>query len=726
MRTVKVGLDLESAPYIAGAKGATKATDELGDELAETAAKGEALEEAAEDLGEALEDVKTDADRAGEAIDDMGDAARRAARHVNTLDSEIAEARRELAALSEEWVRADEASRVDLTKGISALESKLRDLKKNRSIQEALLPEIKPADVAEFVGKFGDTITSTVKGSPRLGQAGIAIAAGIAATAAPMIGGVIAGAIVGGIGLGGIIGGVALAAQNPVIKAKGKEIGKEFLAGLKEEADEAFSGPLMDVLGDLEDAAARAVPKIGKVFDNVAPSLDDFTGSVIGAGEALLDSFVTASGQSEEPLRALGDLVESVAGSIGEMITDLSDNADEGADAIRNLATVLDWAVEGTTALIEVLSWASGIMNAHFDQWTAAKYAIEDLIPGLDLTADGFKAGSAEALAYRKEQAGVADATDEAVLAAARGASATADLAEEHSAAARAADGQRQALVDLSAEMESELDPVSDLLDAQQKLTDAQKASTKAIKEHGEGSDEAEKATRDLAKAAIDLQGKAGALGDTFDGKLSAGMRATLRAAGLTERQINDLERQFREAKGAADGLAGRLKNGITIPGLLKSTKDVQKLREEINKVRGKTVAINVRVSQRGEILYGNQAPSDMAEGGPVLGPGPKGVDSEIRRLAPGEHVWTAAEVDAAGGHRAVEGMRADVLSGGASPAAVSRVMPASAVQRVVVDVRGGIDLSRADNTAFGQLLANTLRTNSAIRAQVRTELAKT
>lgn len=52
-----------------------------------------------------------------------------------------------------------------------------------------------------------------------------------------------------------------------------------------------------------------------------------------------------------------------------------------------------------------------------------------------------------------------------------------------------------------------------------------------------------------------------------------------------------------------------------------------------------------------------------MSSGGPVRGRGPKGKDSELRLLAPGEHVIPADEVDAAGGHSAIEEWRA-TLSG--------------------------------------------------------------
>ncbi|MEV6219802.1 hypothetical protein [Nocardia sp. NPDC051833] len=52
--------------------------------------------------------------------------------------------------------------------------------------------------------------------------------------------------------------------------------------------------------------------------------------------------------------------------------------------------------------------------------------------------------------------------------------------------------------------------------------------------------------------------------------------------------------------------------------------------------------------------------------GGPVKGPGgPKDDKAGLYRLSNGEHVWTAAEVDAVGGHDAMYKMRAAALHGG-------------------------------------------------------------
>lgn len=52
------------------------------------------------------------------------------------------------------------------------------------------------------------------------------------------------------------------------------------------------------------------------------------------------------------------------------------------------------------------------------------------------------------------------------------------------------------------------------------------------------------------------------------------------------------------------------------------------------------------------------------ASGGPVIGPGSGTSDSIVARLSNGEHVWTAREVAAAGGHGAISALRQMALSG--------------------------------------------------------------
>jgi hypothetical protein len=56
--------------------------------------------------------------------------------------------------------------------------------------------------------------------------------------------------------------------------------------------------------------------------------------------------------------------------------------------------------------------------------------------------------------------------------------------------------------------------------------------------------------------------------------------------------------------------------------------------------------------------------PKGFAAGGAITGRGRKGVDSELIYAAPGEHMWTAREVDAVGGHAAMHALRSAALNG--------------------------------------------------------------
>ncbi|WIF20511.1 tape measure protein [Rhodococcus phage Jflix2] len=82
-----------------------------------------------------------------------------------------------------------------------------------------------------------------------------------------------------------------------------------------------------------------------------------------------------------------------------------------------------------------------------------------------------------------------------------------------------------------------------------------------------------------------------------------------------------------------------------------------------------------------------------FATGGAVDGPGTGTSDSIPARLSAGEHVWTAREVDAAGGQNAVYAMRRDVLNGTfpafAAGGAVTSSMSDQKVENVKNFMRG-------------------------------------
>lgn len=145
-------------------------------------------------------------------------------------------------------------------------------------------------------------------------------------------------------------------------------------------------------------------------------------------------------------------------------------------------------------------------------------------------------------------------------------------------AAADAVRGERDALAQLGEHLRAETDPVFGLLTAQEKLAEAQKAAAKATKEHGKNSVEAKTAQRELALAAIELETQTGKLGDSFDGKMTPALRATLKAAGVTDKEIKGLEAQFAEAKKEGDKFAKKYAADVTLSGYGKVEGDLEKL----------------------------------------------------------------------------------------------------------------------------------------------------
>ncbi len=82
----------------------------------------------------------------------------------------------------------------------------------------------------------------------------------------------------------------------------------------------------------------------------------------------------------------------------------------------------------------------------------------------------------------------------------------------------------------------------------------------------------------------------------------------------------------------------------------------IRALNSTLNAVNGRTVTAHAASAMYGQGAY--------AGGGAVYGPGTGTSDSILARVSNGEHVWTAAEVDAIGGHSEVERMRQLALAG--------------------------------------------------------------
>jgi TP901 family phage tail tape measure protein len=213
-----------------------------------------------------------------------------------------------------------------------------------------------------------------------------------------------------------------------------------------------------------------------------------------------------------------------------------------------------------------------------------------------------------------------------------KAAAATREYKSAADAAAGAARGEVGALTDLNKRLKAQIDPVFGLINAEDDLTKAQKEASKAVKEHGRNSDEAKAATRRLALAALDLQGRAGALSSTFSGKLTPQMIATFRAAGLTDRQIQDVAKQFRQAKSDADKYDGKYVAHVSATGVgavKASLKDLLIAQEALKK--------GISVSAAASAFRKNSA--GFSQGG-FTGPGSKYQEAGV--VHAGEYVFNA------------------------------------------------------------------------------------
>jgi TP901 family phage tail tape measure protein len=418
-------------------------------------------------------------------------------------------------------------------------------------------------------------------------------------------------------GVGGtlLIAAAAWVKFRRVVAETTEELGKTGPAGQKA-ADginkaTSMAGKAAIAFGALQVAGMLVSAAFG---DDLKPKVDALT---VG-----LERFKSSGEVSGEAARLLG-------GDMGKLDTALKDVADTGRWS--SFARGLAGGIEGLTGMGDVMDDSLTKSKQRLD---AVDQSLQQLVNGgniqqaqevFKVLSDRAKEQGVSVDELKKALPGYAAAL-ETSAAAAKGAEAGVNGAngamgdqvgaagaatnaqEEFKTAAEASkaaiDGQRDALQQLSDKMRAETDPVFALMDATDKLKQAQDAQTKAVKENGRNSTEAKKATRDLTEAAIELQNRAGGVSDTFDGSLTPSMKATLKAAGLTESQIKDVTGQFVEAKKAADKYQGDYKANASAPGAPKAKKELDEAYTAANKFHG---PYRADISVTGEGNAGNK-----------------------------------------------------------------------------------------------------------------------
>jgi hypothetical protein len=372
-------------------------------------------------------------------------------------------------------------------------------------------------EIAGVIGKGLGAASESISGLAA-SPIGKAIGAGAGAVAGTVLMATLSSVVAAGAGLGVIgVGVTAAVKKSPEIQQAGKQAGQRFMDALGREAA-VYNKPILEALGTLDAAGQRIAGKLGQAFGATAKSIGPLVDSITSGIEALIDSIAGIASNSGGALEGLGEAFEIVSESVGQALEYIVGNGESAGDSLVVLAGVIGKLIE----------WAGAAIGS----FTVLADTLGFLGPLADLfrdTGDGAKKA----------------ATDTKVL--------TDSMTE----AATAATHERDALAKLSDELKAQTDPVFGLLEAQEALKEAQDKTTEAARKYGRNSPEFKGALRDQARAALELESNAGKLGDTFNGKMTPAMRATLRAAGITEKGIADLEKQFRDAKRAGDRFAG-------------------------------------------------------------------------------------------------------------------------------------------------------------------------
>jgi hypothetical protein len=439
------------------------------------------------------------------------------------------------------------------------------------------------------------------------------VAAAVAAPLLPAIGAAASAGILAGVGGGALAIGVAAAAQSAEVKAAwtglAADAGTEFAR-----AGHQFRDPVVASIGEIR-TAIKGLDLAGALEPTVA-LIDPLTRGIVGLANNAMPGLRSAAKAAVEPIQALAEELPDVGSSLSTALEGVSHGADGAARALRDLLNVSEASLASAG---EILGGLAEVYKLADEYYLTSFLGHLDEIEGRHGTL--VKLGD--------------------------------DGSDSMKKLAGAADDASSAVDRLRDEIDSLNSPALDWAHAEI---------------------EAQNAIRDL-KGALDES--SGSL-DVHTAKGAAARDAALQLAEAAAAAVSAKYAETGSVVAASDvyiAYRGQLISTLTVAGVARA--EAERLADAWLRVPP-SVSTNYHVvttyEQRGtpprsgsyaDIPTGRIG--GIASGGPITGPGPEGVDSELRMLAPGEHVLTAAEVRAAGGHAAVVAWRRSLTAGGMS-----------------------------------------------------------
>lgn len=356
-RTVFVGLKMDIADYVRGAKTSERVTDDLREEV-------NGLRGDMQNLGTKTTLAATDMIKAKPPLESLGNKAIQASNAVDRLGDELGEARRKVRELGEEIRR--EGATPDLLEKFGASKAKLaqleavgKELDRLRGKVHKTKEEINRSrkEISAAGPLFGDLFGKAI-GSPLSLGIGAAVAVN-----APFIAAAIGGAVTAGLGMAAVGAGLVGAFQDERVKDAaenlGGEIARDFIA-----AGSSFEGPALRGMekvraawrSGLRQDMQETIESAAKFVDPLATAGIRFTQNVAGGVKELVQ-------QSGPAIDAIADKLPDIGQAIGKSFKDLGSNSEAAGTGLRRALFLTELTVSATGDLLNSLIEVYGLYS---------------------------------------------------------------------------------------------------------------------------------------------------------------------------------------------------------------------------------------------------------------------------------------------------------------------------------------------------------------------------
>lgn len=412
----------------------------------------------------------------------------------------------------------------------------------------------------------------------------------------------------------------------------------QIVGGYQRLGDEAVKqGPRLSTMGAAAATVGRGFSVMRRAGAGLFAAMGGPWGIALAVGAAALASWAGQQADAKARAEELLGTLDDQTGAITENTRSWVANELERQGMLQTAQTfgiALDDVVDAALGEEAALRRVEGAIDDLAGATDGYLVVVDENNNQTTVSADKLRELAAQIEETRAKKQRLQEATGEAT-------EAEEEFTEAEQGAAAAVEGTTNALREQADEIRAQTDPMFALLQSLQKLDEAQRTYNAVLEDSESTQQDVEAALLELAEAALEVQGAAGDAAGMFDGQLNPAFRATLEAAGLTEAQINDVEEAFRRAAAEGDDFAKDYRANVHVSYT--------------------SSGLPPDFGGRGEAPAGGLSVARQ-RGGAVFGP--PGPDKVRARLTSGEHVWTVREVEAAGGHEAVEAMRQAVLAG--------------------------------------------------------------